>query len=181
MDSLRAILRIFRFAAIVGSALLSGGCSEELHPVDMPVTRVRGVVTTGGRPVSGGWIEFIPADGAIGNLRSARIGPDGTFDADRVAVGTNAIRVVDAAIEPTSQIVPLARVGWAVPVREEGAPKSKPPRAVLMIPMGMPIRRVVGAGQSAPLTIDVVAEAIKFQEERTRAMAGARTPTGESP
>ena len=37
-------------------------------------------------------------DGTVGNLRSARIQPDGSFEADAVAVGENALRLVNAPI-----------------------------------------------------------------------------------
>ncbi|HMF35840.1 MAG TPA: hypothetical protein VKF17_04345, partial [Isosphaeraceae bacterium] len=40
--------------------VLASGCSEELGPERFPTTRVAGVVVEGGRPIAGGWIEFIP-------------------------------------------------------------------------------------------------------------------------
>ncbi len=58
--------------------LLAPGCSEELGPERFPTTRVAGIVVEGGRPVAGGWIEVIPTDGTVGNIRSARIGTDGS-------------------------------------------------------------------------------------------------------
>ncbi|HEV3162473.1 MAG TPA: hypothetical protein VGZ22_00425 [Isosphaeraceae bacterium] len=61
----------------------------------MLTTRVVGRVHVRSRPVGGGWIEFYPTDGTVGNLRSARIRPDGSFEADRVAIGTNAIKLVN--------------------------------------------------------------------------------------
>jgi hypothetical protein len=70
------------------------GCREELGPEAMPTAKVAGRVHLGGRPIRGGWIEFLPAEGTVGTLRSARVRPDGTFEADRVAVGTNAIRLL---------------------------------------------------------------------------------------
>src|SRR5207253_905083 len=84
-----------RALLILSLGLLVTGCSEELGPVPMRVSRVRGVVREGSRPVSGGWIEFFPVDGTIGNLRSARLRADGSFDADGVAVGVNLIRLVN--------------------------------------------------------------------------------------
>jgi magnesium transporter len=74
------------FAATLISACLAG-CSEELGPEQFTTTTVRGVVRVAGRPVPGGWVELSPAHGTRGNLRSARIGPDGTFRAEKVAVG----------------------------------------------------------------------------------------------
>ena len=53
----------------------------------------------GSRPVSGGWIEFFPVEGTVGNLRSARVRADGSFEADGVAVGENLIRLVNAPVE----------------------------------------------------------------------------------
>src|SRR5438132_13339166 len=85
-----------RTLLFVGLGLLSAGCAEELGPVPLRVARVQGVVRERGRPVSGGWIEFVPVDGTVGNLRSARLHQDGSFEADRVAVGTNLIRLVNA-------------------------------------------------------------------------------------
>src|SRR5213082_863800 len=92
------LLTMPRTLLIVGLGLFSAGCSEELGPVPLRVARVQGVVREGGRPVSGGWIEFFPVDGTVGNLRSARLHPDGSFEVDRVAVGTNLIRLVNAPI-----------------------------------------------------------------------------------
>ncbi|HKI20908.1 MAG TPA: hypothetical protein VKA15_23655, partial [Isosphaeraceae bacterium] len=63
------------------------------------MTTVRGVVTEGRRPVGGGWIEFVPVDGTIGKLRSARLNADGSFEAKGVAVGVNLVRIVSARIE----------------------------------------------------------------------------------
>jgi hypothetical protein len=77
------------------SACLGPGCGEELVPEPMPTARVAGRVHAGGRPVRGGWVEFLPVDGTVGRLRSAPIGPDGSFTEGRVAVGTQAIRLVD--------------------------------------------------------------------------------------
>ncbi|MDR3633310.1 MAG: hypothetical protein P4L84_05690 [Isosphaeraceae bacterium] len=72
-------------------AVLMAGCREELGPVAAPTTRVTGVVRIGRRPVGGGWIEFYPVAGTVGNLRVAPVGPDGRFAADGVAVGTNMV------------------------------------------------------------------------------------------
>lgn len=141
--------------ALAAAAMLAAGCDEELGPVPMPVARVRGVVKEGDRPVGGGWIEFLPVEGTIGNLRSARLRADGTFDADGVAIGTNAIRLVNAAMSP----------GYRG----------------LFGAFSSPIRRVVVADPSGPLTIDLVAEAIQYQEKRSRIMAGAPAATGEGP
>ena len=134
----------------------------------MPVTRVRGVVKEGDRLVTGGWIEFIPADGTVGNLRSARVRADGTFDADGVAVGTNAIRLVNAPIASPSDVPLFARLGWASLARTEGGRLGTKPPALLFIPFASPIRRVIEAGDPAPAG-----------DRRRR--GGARLPEGSEP
>jgi hypothetical protein len=116
-----------------GIAASLAGCKEELGPETMPVAHVTGVITEGRRPVSGGWIEFMPHDGTIGNLRSARIRADGTFDADGVAVGSNVIRLVNA---------PLA---------------SKVAREVFGA-YTSPIRRTILVRPTEPLVIDLALE-----------------------
>jgi hypothetical protein len=140
----------------VATAMLAAGCAEELGPVPMPAARVRGIVKEGPRPVSGGWIEFVPVDGTIGNLRSARLGTDGTFDADRVAVGTVAIRLVNVRME-TRGYQPLFSA------------------------FSSPIRRKVTENASGPIVIDLVEEAIQFQRDRDRIKAGAARPAGDRP
>jgi len=47
------------------------GCAEELGPPRRATTRVTGSVHEGRSPVSGGWIEFLPAGSTVGNMRSA--------------------------------------------------------------------------------------------------------------
>ncbi|RUL89556.1 hypothetical protein [Tautonia sociabilis] len=69
------------------------GCAEELGPEPMPTAPVAGRVVLGGRPITQGWLEFLPVEGTVGRLRSARILPDGSFKTDGVAVGTVAIRI----------------------------------------------------------------------------------------
>jgi hypothetical protein len=76
------------------------GCSQEIGPEPMRGAPLSGRVILRGGPLSGGWLEFLPVEGTVGRLRSARIGPDGTFRADGVAEGTVAIRVVGAALPP---------------------------------------------------------------------------------
>jgi hypothetical protein len=128
VNAARSNTTVVRLGIAVAAAFLADGCSEELGPVRMPVTRVKGVVTQGDRPVSGGWIEFTPVEGTLGNLRSARLGPDGRFDADGVAVGKNAIRFVNARL-------------------------ASPVLVKLFTPYSSPIRRVVAERPSAPLRI----------------------------
>lgn len=138
-------------ALIIAVVLLAPGCSRVLGPVPKPVTQVRGRLHEGGRPISGGWIEFMPSGGTVGNLRSARIAADGTFDADRVAVGENALRVVNSHVDATPY---LHIVGQTV----------------------SPIRRVIRPDDRSPLSIDLRDEALHFHETRRRqaaAVAGA--------
>ena len=87
------------FAAAVAT-FASAGCSEELGPEPMPSASVAGRVVRGGDPIGRGWVEFLPVDGTVGRLRSARIGPDGRFRADGVAVGRVGLRIVGGPLEP---------------------------------------------------------------------------------
>lgn len=94
--------------SILAVAAFSVGCVEELGPLHSPTASVSGRVTVGGRPVSGGFVEFLPIDGTVGRLRSVAIEPDGSFVTDRVAVGLNGVRVVgirphDRRIFPLTQ------------------------------------------------------------------------------
>jgi hypothetical protein len=121
----------------------TSGCSEELGPEDPPVAHVKGRVTEAGRPVSGGWIEFFPVDGCVGNLRSARLRPDGSFDADKVAVGLNLIRLVNTSISS------------AEAARLFGQYRS-------------PIRRTIPAQPGGPVVIDLLDEALLFKSTQKR-------------
>ena len=85
--------------SLIWVSLAAGGCTEELGPENLPVARVSGVVREGDRPVGGGWIEFIPVDETVGNLCSAKLGVDGSFNAKSVAVGVNLIRLVNAPLK----------------------------------------------------------------------------------
>jgi len=122
---------------------LAPGCSEELGPERFPTTRVAGVVVEGGRPVGGGWIEFIPTEGTVGNIRSARIGKDGSFQTDRVAIGENVIRLVNAPI-------------------------SIPGGAALFGQFTTPVRRKIPQEPDGPLKIDLLDEAVRYQATRPR-------------
>jgi hypothetical protein len=122
----------------------------------MRVARVSGVVKQGKRPVCGGWIEFIPVDGTLGNLRSARLRPDGRFDVDGVAVGRNAIRLVDARIESMPVVGRFSQ-------------------------FTTPIRRVIAEHPSAPLKIDLAEEAVRFEQQQRQALSVSPPATGEGP
>ncbi len=117
-------------------AAFAPGCSEELGPERMVTTRVTGVVVEGSRPVGGGWVEFMPVDGTVGNLRSAPIGPDGRFVAEGVAVGENAVGVVGA------------------PVRMRGGRRA-------FDTLGTPVRRTIPRGPAAEVSIDLLEEAVR--------------------
>ena len=125
------------------SSLLMTGCGDALGPVPLRVASVRGVVREGKRPLSGGWVEFFPVDGTVGNLRSARIQSDGSFEAEGIAVGKNLIRLVNAHIE-------------------------SPGAAQLFASFQSPIRRVIPERGGAPIDVDLVEEAIRFRETQNR-------------
>jgi hypothetical protein len=132
--------------------LISSGCTEELGPERFPTARVCGVVVEGGRPVAGGWIEFIPVEETVGNIRSACIQPDGSFQADKVAIGENAIRLVNAPIQ--------LRCG-----------------SQLFGQFSTPIRRVIPPQPDGPLKIDLLEEAVRYQSARSRPTeSNAREP-----
>ena len=134
-------------------ALGLAGCEEELGPERFPTASVSGVIVEGGKPVAGGWVEFIPVDGTRGNQRSARIGPDGGFHADRVAVGRNALRLVNAPIQ-------------------------MPRGSALFGQYTTPLRRVVGEHLEAPLKIDLLEEAARYQANRPRPVTAERGTEG---
>jgi hypothetical protein len=99
-DRLMTRTSIVRRSFLVILGLLASGCSEELVPEPMPTASVSGTVHRSGEPVGRGWLEFLPVEGTVGRLRSAEIAPDGTFEADSVAVGTVAIRAVGTNLPP---------------------------------------------------------------------------------
>jgi hypothetical protein len=147
---------VFGRLVMAGLGLLSSGCAEELGPVPLRVAHVRGWVRQGDRPVPGGWIEFYPVDGTVGNPRSARLHQDGSFQADRVAVGVNLIRIVNAPIEP-------------------------PAAARLFAQFSSPIRRTIPERSVGPLSVDLVEEAVRFQKTRSRGPVRDSSGPGESP
>jgi hypothetical protein len=143
-----------RASLIIGLGLLTAGCAQELGPVPMPVTRVQGVVREGRRPVSGGWVEFFPVGGTVGNLRSARLYPDGSFEADRVAVGENLIRLVNARID-------------------------SPAASRLFSSFSSPIRREISERSGEPITVDLLEEWVRFERSKTRDASHNSSGTGQ--
>ncbi len=148
----------FRFVGfgLLGTISLLAGCSEELGPEVMPTTRVQGSVTVAGRPVTSGWIEFIPIEGTVGNMRSARIGRDGSFRVDRVAVGKLAVGV--ANVPPRAVMTSFGPVSLG-----------------LFNGMRTPIRRTIPGGSVTRVDLDLAEEAQAYQgiiEAMKRPMAG---------
>lgn len=136
--------RLFRTVApALGLILALGGCGEELGPERMPTAPVRGVVTVGSRPAAGGWVEFVPVEGTVGNVRIARIAPDGTFAADRVPVG----RV-------------LLKFDWL----DLGGSAVLDPRPFQTF--DSPVRRTIPEGPAEPLRVDLLEEAMRARNRR---------------
>ncbi len=126
-----------RAAAALAGCLALVGCSEEWGPEAIPHTTAEGVVSYSGRPVDRGWVELMPIDGTLGDLTSARIGPDGSFRFDRAPVGELAVRLVD---------VPL---GVSAPY--------------WVFRNNSPIRRTTQSPPGPPMTIEIVEELIRHQ------------------
>jgi len=121
-------------------AVALAGCGEELGPEVIPTTEVSGIVSMSGKPLGKGWVEFQPIDGALGDVRSARINPDGSFQADRVPIGTVAIRLIDVPIEP--------------------------PGAAQLFSRASPIRRTIPERPGEPIRIDALEELLRYQGTR---------------
>ncbi len=116
--------------------LFLAGCAEEWGPTQKDVVDVQGRVRLGARPVGSGWVEFIPIDGARGDVRSARLAPHGSFRATKVARGRNAMRIVDP--NPALGVDRLFQQFYT------------------------PVRPLVESGK--PLEIDLLREALKARE-----------------
>jgi hypothetical protein len=149
MSAHTLLARILGAPIILALALLGSGCKEELGPERYLTARVSGVIKEGERPVSGGWIEFLPVNGTVGNQRSARIQPDGSFQADKVAVGENALRLVNARIQV-------------------------PGGGQIFGAFTTPIRRRIPERPDGPLAIDLLEEAVRYQSALSR--VADRTP-----
>jgi hypothetical protein len=136
--------------------LLLSGCTEELGPERFVTTSVSGSVYEGKKPLKGGWIEFIPAGGTVGNLRSARIQCDGSFYASRVAVGQNAVRLVNTPI-------------------------ALPRGAQLFGRFDTPVRRRIPEHPDGALRIDLEEEYIRYQATRPLPPASRLRSQGAEP
>jgi hypothetical protein len=133
--------RTYWSSPLVAVLVVVAGCREELGPVQFPATRVRGRVVERGQPVAGGWIEFVPIEGTVGDRRSAPLAADGRFEVSGVAVGRNVIGLVNAPIR------------W-------------PDGRKLFHGQGSPIRRDIPRGAATTLTIDLLTEALR--DEKTK-------------
>ncbi len=129
------------FLATTLICAIAPGCRDELGPEQIPTAQVSGVVLMSGKPLGKGWVEFQPTEGARGNVRSARIDPDGSFHADRVPIGLNVVRLIDVPISP--------------------------PGAARLFSQASPIRRSIPARQERPIQIDVFEELLRYQGSRT--------------
>lgn len=138
---MRARPRWVLLATVLATAAVPG-CGEELGRDPYVTTRVSGKVRVGTAPVNSGWVEFTPFNGAVGTLRSAPIGPDGSFSADGVAVGTNAVAVVGAPIPPVYR--------WRFDS------------------LASPIRREVGPTAGRELDVDLAREYLVWQSRLVR-------------
>jgi hypothetical protein len=130
--------------AVVG--LLTSSSCIPLGPAEsFPTADVVGTIRIGDNmPLKGGWVEFTPIDGALGHLRSAPIESDGSFKIRGVAVGMNAVRLV----EPKAEKMPSYVAG--VQLAEFQKYTS-------------PIRRKIALGSGQRADFDLYEEAIRFQ------------------
>jgi hypothetical protein len=123
-----------------GIVLLAAGCREELGPETMQVTHVSGVVRVG-EPARRRRLDRVHPDRRDG--RQHAHGPpdaDGSFEATRVAVGTN--------------LIGLAH------------PPITLPGGRLFETFHSPIRRDIPAGPSSRLSLDLLAEFYREQKAR---------------
>jgi hypothetical protein len=150
MNGVRLSLWFCR-AVTCALALGSLGCRDMLGPEKMITTTVLGTVTVAGKPVSQGWIEFVPVEGTVGRMRSARLQKDGTFTATKVPVGVNLIRLINVDIENVE-----LRRGLAS--------------------FASPIRRTITDQAGGRIKIDVIEEYVKGVEAQARKSKGGPAP-----
>jgi hypothetical protein len=111
-------------------------------------------VHEGNRPLESGWIEFIPVDGGLGDLRSAWIRQGGHFEVERLGLGPHVVRIV-------------------------GAPIQIPGGLSLFGTFMSPIRREIKAKPDEPIDVDVLEEAVRYQAQATS--PGSSQGSGSSP
>ena len=115
-------------AMLVASVLVpSSGCGDELGPETFVTTHLRGRIVLGGQPVGGGFIEVHPAQGTTGNFCVGPIRADGSFDLDRVPVGTvtiglsqlpiRSIPSVDGPVDPRQFDIHSGQSGLYPPIQ----------------------------------------------------------------
>jgi hypothetical protein len=136
------------FAAIVRAVL-----KEEVGPeAPARTTRVAGRVNFRGRPVGSGWLQFVPIDGTVGNLRSASLLQDGTFHVDRVPVGKVAVVLTLPDFEQRALQVGDKRFGrFLFEARQSGF-----------------IQRVIPDEREARLNLDLEVEQTLFERLRMK-------------
>ena len=100
-------VRLVAKSCILASIYLGSlaGCSEAWRPSIEGSEKVECRLLLRSQPVRGGWVEFVPVEGALGFIRSSRIRNDGTFSLSRVARGKNVIRVVVPTFSPNVEPV----------------------------------------------------------------------------
>jgi hypothetical protein len=135
----------------------AAGCSEELGPEKFETTRIKGRVISNAKPVTTGWVEILPTEGTMGNLRTAKIQPDGTFETDGTPVGKVAIILVK--IPPDQYPTPFGTV----------------PSLVFQV-VNSPIRRTIPPGTECRVDLDLGVEAFRYAQERE---AQKKNITGE--
>ena len=125
--------------------ILATGCGKVLGPESFKTTRVTGTIHAGTKTYDNGWIEFVPIEGTVGVMRSGRIHPGGTFEVDRVALGTNSVGIF-------------------------GANFSREYNSVFNT-LSTPIRRKITDSSTTPLDIDLMVERARYQNLRADAAA----------
>lgn len=141
--------RVWKMAGwlALSAMLLFAGCSEELGPEKFNTTTLSGKLVSVNGPITKGWVELMPTDGAMGNLTTARIRPDGTFQFDRAPVGHVAIALI------------------AIPAENLRTPLGIVP--TLLFQMGTsPIRRTIPDTPNFVMDLDLTVEAVRYAEER---------------
>lgn len=99
MSRVPPILRARALAFLL--PLLTGALGCQVHTRESPTVSVSGHVRLDRQPITRGWIEFLPIEGNIGQLRVAPVGAGGAFHATRVPAGTVGIRFI-----PTRRLTP---------------------------------------------------------------------------